>query len=125
MSAPKLPLPRQQFAPIVNPTTPESRYWKNFSNPIVIKDFGAVNDICFAPDNSGMFAVTDSTKINIFSSQTMTSTSAISRFKDTVTSIDIRSDSKLIGGGDKSGVIQVIFCFEFVHSKFLDFQRSL
>lgn len=89
------------------PATPEIRYWRGYRNPVLVKENNAVTHIHFNPASPHDFAVTSSTRIQIFSARTRQVAKTISRFKDTVYSGEFRSDGKLIAAGDATGLIQV------------------
>ncbi|ODV59146.1 snoRNA-binding rRNA-processing protein UTP15 [Ascoidea rubescens DSM 1968] len=92
-------------------TTPEQRYWRSYGNTQIIKEHNAINHICFNPVSPHDFAVTSSTRIQVFSSKTRQVTKNFSRFKDTVYSGEIRSDGKLLVAGDASGLVQIYDAF--------------
>lgn len=87
-------------------TTPEIRYWRGFKNPLLVKENNAVNHIHFNPSSPYDFAVTSSTRVQIFSAKTRQISKTISRFKDTVYSGEFRADGKLIVAGDATGLVQ-------------------
>ncbi|CUA69395.1 U3 small nucleolar RNA-associated protein 15 homolog [Xenopus laevis] [Rhizoctonia solani] len=68
--------------------TPESRYWRQFKYPAIIKDNAPVTSIHFAPTVPHRCAVTSGTH-------------------DTARSANIRKDGKLIVAGDDTGLIQI------------------
>lgn len=87
--------------------TPESRYWRRFKYPTVIKDNAPVTSIHFAPAAPHRYAVTSGTHIQILAPRTHKVTKNISRFKDTARSGHIRKDGKLVVAGDDTGLIQI------------------
>lgn len=72
-----------------------------------MKENNAVNHIHFNPQSPHDFAVTSSTRVQIFSAKTRQVVRTIARFKDTVYSGEFRSDGKLVVAGDATGLIQV------------------
>lgn len=88
-------------------TTPEQRYWRGYTNTQLVKEHNAVNHICFNPVSPHDFAVTSSTRIQVFSSKTREVAKTFSRFKDTVYSGEYRFDGKLLVAGDASGLVQI------------------
>ncbi|ANB13868.1 Utp15p [Sugiyamaella lignohabitans] len=101
-----------RIQPVRNPvlpakTTPELRYWRGFKNPLLVKENNAVNHLHFNPQSPHDFAVTSSTRVQIFSAKTRQVVRTIARFKDTVYSGEFRSDGKLLVAGDATGLIQV------------------
>ncbi|CAE6492040.1 unnamed protein product [Rhizoctonia solani] len=87
--------------------TPESRYWRRFKYPTVIKDNAPVTSIHFAPTAPHRCAVTSGTHVQILAPKTHKVTKNISRFKDTARSANIRKDGKLIVAGDDTGLVQI------------------
>lgn len=112
---------RERLTQVRNPTlpaqtTPEQRYWRGFTNSQLVKEHNAVTHINFDPNSPHDFAVTSSTRIQIFSSKTRKVSKTISRFKDSVYSGEFRHDGKLIVGGDASGLVQI---FDALHPRTL------
>ncbi|RCH83564.1 snoRNA-binding rRNA-processing protein [Rhizopus azygosporus] len=87
--------------------TAEARYWKRFKSPIVIKEYASVTSINFSPVSPYDFAVTSSTRVQVYSSKTHQPKKTISRFKDIAYSGSFRQDGKLIVAGDATGLIQM------------------
>ena len=87
--------------------TAEAKYWKRFKSPIVIKEFASVSSIFFSPVAPYDFAVTSSTRVQIYSSKTHQPKKTISRFKDIAYSGSFRQDGKLIVAGDATGLVQM------------------
>lgn len=87
--------------------TPESRYWRRFKYPALVKDNAPVTAIHFAPTAPHRYAVTSGTHVQILAPKTQKVTKNISRFKDTARSANIRKDGKLLVAGDDTGLIQV------------------
>lgn len=103
--------PASRIQPTRNPTlpaqtTPELRYWRGFKNPVLVKENNAVNHIHFNPQSPHDFAITSSTRVQIFSAKTRQVSKTFSRFKDTVYSGEFRSDGKLLVAGDATGLVQ-------------------
>ncbi|KAF6015531.1 hypothetical protein HII12_000690 [Brettanomyces bruxellensis] len=88
-------------------TTPEQRYWRGFTNSQLVKEHNAVTHIAFDPNRPHNFAVTSSTRIQVFSSKTRKVVKNFTRFKDTVYSGEFRHDGKLLVAGDASGLVQI------------------
>ncbi|EPT03787.1 hypothetical protein FOMPIDRAFT_1046817 [Fomitopsis schrenkii] len=85
----------------------ESRYWRQFKNPVFIKEYAPVTSIHFSPSKPHRYAVTAATRIQIYAPRTQKVTKTISRFKDIARSGSIREDGKLVVAGDDTGLIQV------------------
>lgn len=76
-------------------------------SPIVIKEYASVTSINFSPVSPYDFAVTSSTRVQVYSSKTHQPKKTISRFKDIAYSGSFRQDGKLIVAGDATGMIQM------------------
>lgn len=103
---------KQRVAVVKNPvlpaqTTPEQRYWRGYTNTQLVKEHNAVSHIAFNPLAPHDFAITSSTRIQVFSSRTREVVKTFSRFKDTVYSGEYRYDGKLLVAGDASGLVQI------------------
>lgn len=103
---------RERIVPIRNPTLPqqihpEQKYWKGFANSQLVKEHNAITHLTFDPNSPHDFAVTSSTRIQIFSSKTRKVVKSFTRFKDTVYSGEFRNDGKLLVAGDASGLVQI------------------
>jgi U3 small nucleolar RNA-associated protein 15 len=72
-----------------------------------VKEHNAVSHIDFNPISPHDFAITSSTRIQVFSSKTREVVKTFSRFKDTVYSGEFRFDGKLLVAGDASGLVQI------------------
>ncbi|CDK29587.1 unnamed protein product [Kuraishia capsulata CBS 1993] len=108
---------RQRVPEARNPTlpaqsTPEQRYWRGFVNTQLVKEHNAVTHIHFNPVSPHDFAVTSSTRIQIFSSKTRQVIKTFSRFKDTVYSGEFRDDGKLLVAGDATGLVQIFDAYQ-------------
>lgn len=88
-------------------TTPEQRYWRQYSSAQLVKEHNAVTHISFNPQSPNDFAVTSSTRIQLFSSKTRQVIKTFSRFKDVVYSASFRADGKLLVAGDATGLVSI------------------
>ncbi|CCK70507.1 snoRNA-binding rRNA-processing protein UTP15 KNAG_0E02470 [Huiozyma naganishii CBS 8797] len=88
-------------------TTPEQRYWRQYSSAQLVKEHNAVTEIAFNPKSPFDFAVTSSTRVQIFSSRTRQVVKTFSRFKDVVYCANFRADGKLLVAGDATGLVSV------------------
>lgn len=88
-------------------TTPEQRYWRQYSSAQLVKEHNSVTHIAFNPKSPFDFAVTSSTRVQIFSSRTRQVVKTFSRFKDVVYSASYRQDGKLLVAGDATGLVSV------------------
>lgn len=76
-------------------------------SPIAIKEYAEVSSINFSQVAPYEFAVTSSTRVQIYSSKTHQPKKTISRFKDTAYSGTFRHDGKLVIAGDATGLVQI------------------
>ncbi|XP_052700286.1 U3 small nucleolar RNA-associated protein 15 homolog [Crassostrea angulata] len=85
--------------------TPDTLYWKNLDVPVTKKEYGAITDIDFCPTAPHYFAVTNSTRVQVYSPTSLQIHKTISRFKEVAYSGSFRSDGKLlVAGGDEGSV---------------------
>lgn len=87
--------------------TPEQKFWRSFKSNLLINEYSSPTNINFSPIAPHDFAITSSTRVQIFSSKTRSVTKTISRFKDVAYSGNIRQDGKLLVAGDATGLIQI------------------
>lgn len=107
MSTPAPPLRLAKTPVLPAKSNADTRYWGSFKSPLLIKENNAITHISFSPVSPHDFAVTSSTRVQIFSAKTRQVVKTIARFKETVYSGEFRSDGKLIVAGDAKGLIQV------------------
>lgn len=86
----------------------EAKYWRQFKNPVFIKDRVPVTAVHFALSKPHRYAVTAGARVQIYAPRTQKLVKTISRFKDVARSASIRSDGKLLVAGDDSGLVQVL-----------------
>lgn len=96
-----------QFPSLPSSKTAESRYWRKYKSPIIIKEYASVSHVHFSPASPHDFAVTASTRVQIYSSRTRSVTKTISRFTDVTFGGEFRKDGKLLVSGDATGLVQV------------------
>lgn len=97
----------KKFPRLPDRKTSEARYWSKFKSPILIKEYASVTAIHFSQTTPYDFAVTSSTRVQIYSSKTHSVKKTISRFKDVASSGYIRADGKLVVAGDATGLVQL------------------
>ena len=100
----------KQYPKLKDPTlnTPESSYWRKFNKQIRHSSIAAVTNIDFCTVEPYSFAVTSSTRVEIFDPQSLQEPSkTISRFKDVAYCGTFRNDGKLLVAGSADGLIQV------------------
>lgn len=108
---------RQAVQPVRNPVlpakvTPEQKYWRGYTNPQLIKENHPITHIDFNPVAPHDFAVTSSTRIQVFSSKTRQVTKTFSRFKDTVYLGEYRFDGKLLVAADALGLVSIFDAYQ-------------
>lgn len=87
--------------------TTDTIYWKNLDIPITKKEFGAISHIDFCSVDPFYFAVTNSTKVQIFSPKSLQPVKTLTRFRDLAYSGTFRSDGKLVIAGCNDGQIRL------------------
>lgn len=88
-------------------TTAEQRYWRQYAATQLVKEHNSVTHVAFNPQKPHDFAVTSSTRVQVFSSRTRQAIKTFSRFKDVVYSASYRKDGKLLCAGDATGLVSV------------------
>ncbi|KPV76923.1 uncharacterized protein RHOBADRAFT_12153 [Rhodotorula graminis WP1] len=106
-----------EFARLVVPKPPrtstesqqqkESVYWRSFKSPTFLKSYAPITHVHFSPSSPHRYVVTSGTRLQIYSPKTNRVVKTISRFKETATSGEIRTDGKLCVAGDEGGTVQV------------------
>ncbi|KAI5952863.1 utp15 [Candida jiufengensis] len=107
MSSARQGIPQVRNPTLASQTTPEQRYWRSYINPQLIKENHPINHVEFNPQSPQDFAITSSTRIQIFSSKTRQIIKTFSRFKDVVYSSNFRFDGKLLVASDASGLVSI------------------
>lgn len=108
MAAPVQRLQATKLPTLPASTTPEQRYWRSFTSPLLIHEYSSITSIHFSPHAPHDFCITSASLLKILSSKTRTVNKTISRFKDSnVYSGQIRSDGKILGAASASGTIQI------------------
>eukprot|EP01098_Paradermamoeba_levis_P009859 TRINITY_DN4126_c0_g1_i1.p1 TRINITY_DN4126_c0_g1~~TRINITY_DN4126_c0_g1_i1.p1 ORF type:complete len:520 (+),score=119.22 TRINITY_DN4126_c0_g1_i1:109-1668(+) len=83
------------------------KYWKNWKFPILLKQMAAITHVEFSPTAPHNFAVTSSTRVQIFDPNTNQAEKTISRFKDVAYSGSFRQDGRLLVAGGENSVVQL------------------
>ncbi|CUM68183.1 uncharacterized protein PRCAT00005901001 [Priceomyces carsonii] len=112
MSSSKQRVQQARNPTLPSKTTPEQRYWRDYTNPQLIKENHPITHIHFNPVVPHDFAVTSSTRIQIFSSKTRQVTKTLSRFKDTVYTGEFRYDGKLLVAADATGLVSIFDSYQ-------------
>jgi hypothetical protein len=98
------------YRPTYSKHSPESRHWRQYKNPVFIKEYAPITSIHFSTAKPHRYAVTAATRVQVYTPRTQKITRTISRFKDVARSGNIRPDGKLVIAGDDSGLVQVRSC---------------
>eukprot|EP01134_Creolimax_fragrantissima_P004839 CFRG4839T1 len=93
----------KRFPQLSQRATAETRYWRKFKFPITVKEYGAVSSISFCAAKPHDFAISSSTRVQVFASNTNKVKKTIARFKDVAYSPHIRDDGKLMVAGIVTG----------------------
>ncbi|XP_071100643.1 U3 small nucleolar RNA-associated protein 15 homolog [Haliotis cracherodii] len=90
---------------ITEKETSDNIYWKQLEVPITKKEYGAITDIDFSPTEPYNYAVTNSTRVQIYSSQTNQITRTLNRFREVAHCGSFRDDGRLlVAGSDEAQV---------------------
>ena len=79
------PYPRvrvKEFPRVAARGTAEDRFWRRLQDPVVVKEFAAVTGIDFNPVAPHDFAVSSSTRVQIYGADRCTVKKSITRFTD-------------------------------------------
>ncbi|KAJ3231256.1 snoRNA-binding rRNA-processing protein [Chytriomyces hyalinus] len=85
----------------------EQRYWAKFKSPVLVKEYASISHIEFSRSKPFDFAVTSSTRVQIYSCATQAVRKTMSRFKDVAYSGSFRADGKMMVAGDAQGSVQI------------------
>ncbi|TNY23388.1 WD40-repeat-containing domain protein [Rhodotorula diobovata] len=103
----RLVVPKPPRTTTENQQQKESVYWRSFKSPTFLKSYAPVTHVHFSPSSPHRYVVTSGTRLQIYSPKTNRVVKTISRFKETATSGEIRTDGKLCVAGDEGGTVQV------------------
>ncbi|KAK2588454.1 hypothetical protein KPH14_004443 [Odynerus spinipes] len=87
--------------------TPDNIYWKKYTAPVLVKEFGPIDYIDFSPVEPHYFAVTCSVRVQIYNPITKLVTKNFSRFKEAAYGGSFRKDGKLLCVGGEESVIRL------------------
>ncbi|CAG8468648.1 1854_t:CDS:10 [Ambispora gerdemannii] len=108
MAAPYRKIQIKQYPkPLTNYDAEAASHWKKFKTPKYLAETASVTSVHFSPVSPHDFAVTSSTRVQVYSSKTHEIKRSFARFKDTAYSGTIRNDGKLLLAGDATGCIQL------------------
>ncbi|CAF4202317.1 unnamed protein product [Rotaria sp. Silwood2] len=93
--------------------TDDDIYWRPLStaHPTTLREYGPVTTINIAPTRQQWISITDSTRVQIYSPDTLSLVRSFYSFKDTAYCGTFRSDGRLVCAGSKDGIVRV-FDFE-------------
>ncbi|KAL4617545.1 hypothetical protein GN956_G21502 [Arapaima gigas] len=97
----------QTFPQLGEKVTQDTLYWRNYKAPVQIKEFGAVTKVDFSPLSPYNYAVTASTRIQIYGPYSQEPVRSFTRFKDTAYSGTFRSDGQLLVAGSEEALIRL------------------
>ncbi|XP_057331453.1 U3 small nucleolar RNA-associated protein 15 homolog [Microplitis mediator] len=95
------------FAKIAPDLTPDSIYWKKFSPPVLVKEFGAIDYVDFSRAEPQNFAVTCSVRVQVYNTVTKLVTKNLTKFKEFAYGGSFRADGKLICAGGQESVVRL------------------
>ncbi|XP_013414421.1 U3 small nucleolar RNA-associated protein 15 homolog [Lingula anatina] len=98
----KTPLPR-----VREKITSDVSYWKNLEFPVTNKEFSAVTHIDFSQAAPYDFAVTSSTRVQVYNSRTNKPDKTFSKFREVAYGGSFRDDGKLLVAGGDEGVVRL------------------
>ena len=101
----KLEMQRAPRAP--EASTPEQRHWRRYKTSLVTKAYAAVHCVAFSPAAPYDFAVTNSTRVQVYGSRGKAVKKTISRFKDIVYTTSFRDDGKLLVAAGEERIVKV------------------
>ena len=96
-----------QFSTRASAPTGEARFWRRYRNQLLVNEYAAIGHIHICPAAPHDFAVTSSTRVQVYSSRTRSIARTVSRFTDVVHSAAFRGDGRLLAAGDATGLVQV------------------
>ncbi|CAF0716607.1 unnamed protein product [Adineta steineri] len=93
--------------------TDDDIYWGplSTSHPTTLREYGPVTTIDISPTRQQWISITDSTRVQIYSPDTLSLVRSFYSFKDTAYCGSFRSDGRLVCAGSKDGIVRV-FDFE-------------
>ncbi|XP_012266219.2 U3 small nucleolar RNA-associated protein 15 homolog [Athalia rosae] len=87
--------------------TPDNIYWKKFTPPVFVKEFGPIDYIDFSPIEPHYFAVTCSVRVQVYNPITKLVTTNLSRFREAAYGGCFRSDGKLLCAGGEEPCVRL------------------
>lgn len=87
--------------------TEDTRYWKSFKTTVQVKEFGAISKIDFSSLPPHNYAVTASTRVQIYGPHSQEPQRSFTRFKSTAYGGCYRGDGQLLVTGSEEGLIRL------------------
>ncbi|TGZ38343.1 U3 small nucleolar RNA-associated protein 15-like protein [Temnothorax longispinosus] len=87
--------------------TEDNIYWKKYTPPVLIKEFGPIDYIDFSPVEPHYFATTCSVRVQLYNPITKLATKTYSRFKEAAYGGCFRRDGKLLCVGGEEAVVRL------------------
>uniref|UniRef100_A0A2R5LMQ6 U3 small nucleolar RNA-associated protein 15 homolog n=1 Tax=Ornithodoros turicata TaxID=34597 RepID=A0A2R5LMQ6_9ACAR len=88
-------------------TTEDTLYWRKLSLPVTVKDVSAINHVDISRQEPYSFAVTCSTRVQIFNPVSREVTQRFSKFNKAACGAVFRSDGNLIAAGGEDGIVKL------------------
>ncbi|CAO1420781.1 unnamed protein product [Diamesa hyperborea] len=87
--------------------TADTKYWRQLGEPVLIKEFGAIDYIDFSPVAPYNFAATCSVRVQIYNPMTKLVVKNISTFQKSAYGGSFRQDGQLLVAGDEEARIRL------------------
>ncbi|XP_034938948.1 U3 small nucleolar RNA-associated protein 15 homolog [Chelonus insularis] len=95
------------YAKVKGELTEDNIYWKKYSPPILLKEYGPIDYIDFSPIEPHYFAVTCSVRVQIYNPITKLVEKNLNKFQEAAYGGSFRPDGKLICAGGQEAVIRL------------------
>ncbi|XP_014367563.2 U3 small nucleolar RNA-associated protein 15 homolog [Papilio machaon] len=87
--------------------TEDNLYWKKLGQPVLVKEFGAIDYLDFSPVEPYYFAATCSVRIQIYDPITKTVSKNISKFLEAAYGGSFRNDGRLLIAGSEEAAVKL------------------
>ncbi|XP_066603059.1 U3 small nucleolar RNA-associated protein 15 homolog [Prorops nasuta] len=87
--------------------TPDNIYWKKYTAPVLVKEFGQIDYVDFSPVEPNYFAITCSVRVQIYNPITKLVIKNLSKFKEAAYGGSFRRDGKLLCAGGEEKVVKL------------------
>ncbi|KAM7287111.1 U3 small nucleolar RNA-associated protein 15 homolog [Ixodes scapularis] len=88
-------------------TTEDTVYWKRLSLPVTVKDIAAINYVDISPEEPYSFAITCSSRVQVFNPVSREITCRLSKFSKAACGGIFRDDGRLIAAGGEDGAVKL------------------